>query len=136
MVHTSEDFTQICTKQKFNLSIKTCVIHQVENSICVGFTASYKTHNYFIHRSHRTLLLAPLSYLVYLYQHSKYSKIISQSINSLTFFLGACPYISRMVYPCMLNNGGFRGCMGAEAAPPKFYCMLAKRYIVEATLHV
>ena len=41
-------FSQICTKQKFNASTKTCFVKQVENTIC----AFYKTHN-FIHGSHR-----------------------------------------------------------------------------------
>ena len=45
----SEDFTQICTKQKFNGSTDTYFIHWVKYSI---FTASYKAHN-FIHGSHR-----------------------------------------------------------------------------------
>ena len=49
---TSEDFTQNCTEQKFNGSTNTCFVHWVEYSIYVGFTASYKAHN-FIHGSHR-----------------------------------------------------------------------------------
>ena len=49
---TSEDFTQICTKQKFNGSTDTYYIRWVEFSIYVSFTASYKAHN-FIHGSHR-----------------------------------------------------------------------------------
>ena len=48
---TSEDFTQICTKQKLNASTKTCFIHWMDKS--VGFAASNKAYN-FMHRSHRT----------------------------------------------------------------------------------
>ena len=43
-IDTSEDFTQICTKQMLNASVKTCFINWVENSIFVGFAASYKTY--------------------------------------------------------------------------------------------